>query len=343
MKKTIFFAAILSLLAHSILSAQTTRGQWDEIVGKTVVNRDGKKLGTVVDSVVDLQNGRYLGMVVSSGDFLGFGGKKIIVPPAALQDQGIPHRLHLDMGLEEFRSAPVYELPKKVGPPDSTKVAEVFRFFGQNPPFAVRNEPNTRNEAPLGYLRTTSRILLMPVENLQGVTVGYVQGLRGLNRVTQRFEGVVIEPANLSKHLKIVPPQALRYSLDRNRLRINDHAQPFRESAQFSLSRSGTFVEENPTRPGTQAAPLTQGESPADKTISLAITKRILADRKLGIYGKNIEVATLDGKTTLRGRVATEANRNRIIGYANEIAGTQNVTAQIEVRPMSDAEKQIDR
>jgi len=175
------------------------------------------------------------------------------------------------------------------------------------------------------------------------VNVGFVQGLRGLNRATQRFEGVVIEPSDFGKQMKIVPPQALRYSLDRNRLRINDHAQPFRESAQFSLSRSGAFVEENPARPGNRPAPLAQGESSEDKAISLAVTKRILADRKLTIYGKNIEVATLDGKTTLRGRVATEANRDRIIGYANELAGSKNVIDQFEVRPMSDAEKQIDR
>jgi sporulation protein YlmC with PRC-barrel domain len=343
MKKILIATALLSLTASSLLKAQTASGQWDEIVGKTIVNAQGKKLGTVVDSVVDLENGRYLGMVVSTGGFLGLGSKTIIVPPAALQDHGIPHRLHLDMTLEKFRSAPLYELPKTVGPPDSSKVAEVFRFFGQTPPFAILHEPKPANAAPLGHLRKTSEILLMSVENLQGLKVGYVEGLRGLNRVTQSFEGVVIQPAKGNAGMKIVPPQSLRYKLKNNRLRINDHAQPFRQSSNFSRSRTGAFVQENPARPGTMPPPLVQGESPADKATSTAIDKRILADRNLTIYGKNIEVATLDGKTTLRGRVANEANRTRIIGYAQQIAGADNVIEQIEVRPMSEAEKAIDR
>jgi sporulation protein YlmC with PRC-barrel domain len=343
MKKLLIATALLALAAPAFLHAQATSGHWDEIVGKTVVNSEGEKLGTVVDSVVDLENGRYLGMVVSTGGFLGLGAKKIIVPPSALQDRGIPHRLHLDMAVEKFRSAPVYELPKTVGPPDSAKVAEVFQFFGQKPPFAVRNERTASNAAPLGYLRKTSGILFMPVENLQGVGVGFVKGLRGLNRVTQRFEGVVIDSLNSDGQMKIVPPQSLRYSLTHDRLRINDHAQPFRESANFSLSPTGAFTEENPSRPGILPPPLVHGESPADKAISLAIDNRILADRQLTIYGKNIEVATLNGKTTLRGRVTTEANRDRIISYAKQIAGAQNVTAQLEVRPMSEQEKAIDR
>jgi len=343
MKKTLIATALLAFTAAPILNAQTTSGRWDDIVGKTVMNAQGKTLGTVEDSVVDLENGRYLGMEVSSGGFLGLGSKTIIVPPAALQDHGIPRRLHLDMSLEKFRSAPVYELPKTVGPPDSAKVAEVFRYFGQIPPFAVLNEPNPTKAAPLGHLRKTSDILLMSVENLQGLKVGYVEGLRGLNRVTESFEGVVIQPAKGDSGMKIVPPQSLRYNLKNNRLRINDHAQPFRQSANFSRSSTGAFVQENPARPGTMPAPLVQGESASDKATSAAIIQRILADRKLTIYGKNIEVATLNGKTTLRGRVANEANRKRIVGYAQQVAGANPVTDQIEVRPMSAAEKAIDR
>jgi len=335
MKKTLIVTALLALTTHSLLNAQAISGQWNEIVGKSIFNNDGEKLGTVVDSILDLENGRYLGLLVTSGDFLGFGGKKIIVPPTAIVNLGVGDRLNLDMSLEKFRSAPVYDLPKTVGPPDSEKVAEVFRYFGQTPLFAVKNDIKTKNYPPLGYLRKSNEIIFMEVESLEGVGLGYVDGLRGLNPATQTLEGILIQPSNLSEPRKIVTPDSLRYSLNRNRLRINDDEKNFAKSAKFFITQSGQFKQEQPTRVGKLPPPLVHGESSQDKAITLAIAKRISADSQLTVYGKNIEIATLNGVTTLRGRVANEANRERIVRHATEISGPDNVSAEIEIRPLS--------
>ena len=54
-------------------------------------------------------------------------------------------------------------------------------------------------------------------------------------------------------------------------------------------------------------------------------------------------MATLNGKATIRGRAVSDAHRTRLIAIATGVAGTGNVIAQIEVRPMTEAEKKIDR
>ena len=339
---------LLLCLSAESSPAQTKTGQWDEVVGKEIRNNQGVLLGRVKDTAVDLEHGRYVGMIVSSGGLAGIGAKSVIIPPGALRDDGTPRTLFLDMDAKAFQNAPTFDLSKEIGPPETARVAEVYRFFGQTPFFATQGGPATLNGQelePLGFVQKGSKILYLPVENLQGVQVGYVSGLRDLNRVTGRLKAVVIRPLGSyeREEMKVVPPQALRYTLKRDGLLINDHEQEFKDSSSFSVSRSGRFQEEDPARPGIPLAPLVQGEDPRNKEITLKIRKKIIADKDLSIYGANLEVKTLNGKTTLRGRAASAANRDRLVSYATEAAGAGNVTCQIEVRPMSEREKAIDR
>lgn len=328
--------------------AQATSGQWDEIVGKEIRNNQGVLLGRVRDSAVDLEHGRFVGMIVSYGGFLGIGEKSVIIPPDALRDDGTPRTLFLNMDKKTFRQAPTFLLSKDVGPPLSAKVAEVYRYFGQTPFFAVQGAPSTMDAQSLntlGFVQKGSKIIFLPVENQQGVRLGYVAGLRDLNRVTGRLKGVVIRPyGNVSpENMKVVQPQALRYNRDHRALRLSDHFQEFKDSPTFDMSSSGRFEEESPERPGLPLLPPVQGESPVDKAITMKIVKRVVADNKLSNYGKTIEIKTLHGKTTLRGRASNTANRDRLVAYAIEAAGAGNVIVQIEVRPMSAAEHAIDR
>jgi osmotically-inducible protein OsmY len=77
--------------------------------------------------------------------------------------------------------------------------------------------------------------------------------------------------------------------------------------------------------------------------MTLRIIQMIDADKRLSVYGRNVEVATLNGKTTLRGRATSQSNKERILGYANSITGKGNVIDLIEVRPITATEKMIDR
>ena len=343
-----FVLALLLCVGVELSPAQTTSGQWDEIVGKEIRNNQGVLLGRVEDSAVDLEHGRYVGMVVTYGGFLGIGKKTVIIPADALRDDGTHRTLLLNMDEKTFRNAPTFNLSKDVGPPLSAKVAEVYRYFGQTPFFDVQGTPSTSDKHSLntlGFVQKGSKILHLPVENLQGVRLGYVAGLRDLNRVTGRLKGVVIRPyGNVSPELmKIVQPQDLRYNRDHKALRISNHLQEFKDSPTFDMSTGGRFEEENPGRPGSPLLPPVQGESRADKAITMEIVKRVMADDELSNYGKNIEIKTLHGKTILRGRVERSTARDRLVAHATEAAGAGNVTVELEVRPMSRSENAIDR
>jgi len=85
------------------------------------------------------------------------------------------------------------------------------------------------------------------------------------------------------------------------------------------------------------------GESARDKEITRNITTQLFEDTKLSSYGKNIDIATIDGKTTLRGRVVNSANKEDILSFATRVAGPGNVIDQIVVDDISAAEKAIDR
>jgi len=342
----ILILGMITWLAASATSFGTS-GKWDELIGKKVLNYEGDTLGYVTGSAVDLERGRYVGMLVSFGGFLGIGEKTKIVPPGALVDAEMARSLLLNMSPTRFHDAPTFKLSGEVGPPSAVAVAKVYEYFGQQPYFTTAvNSPmqDKQKLEPLGYVLTGAGILNLPVDNLQGIQIGVVVGLRDLNRETGRLGGVVIaeEGEPNRENYKIIAPEDLRYNLTHNRLRINNHQQPFRDTPEFKLSSTGSFEQENTSRPGTPPPPLTQGNSERDKAITLKIREAILSDSTLSHYAQQIEVATVKGKTLVRGRVEREEGRRRVIAYATAAAGRGNVQEQIVVKRMSQTEANID-
>ena len=83
-------------------------------------------------------------------------------------------------------------------------------------------------------------------------------------------------------------------------------------------------------------APLAQGASFRDVAKTYAIYAAMRADTNLSQNAENVEVGTVNGRTTLRGHVNTEAGKREI----GEIAGKagqglpENVSNLLEVRPL---------
>lgn len=337
------YMAFLKPLAVALLAAiplpceaDAPGNRWDEIVGKRVYNRKGELLGHVSGAAVDIENGRYVGMLVSYGGVLSIGETTKAMPPNILVDDGKPGTLYLDMDKETFQKAPTFEMSDKVGPPDPKTVSAVYRFYGQAPYFENGAEP-------LGYIKRSMDLFRMPVENLEGVGLGYVLGLRNMNRVTGRIQGVLIQPYDKTQPVKEVRPQNLRYNLNHNGFELNDHHQQFVNAPRFNVLPSGNIREDAPDRPDAPPTPLVHGASAKDKDTTLRIDKLISADKHLSHFGQNVEVATLNGKTTIRGRSTTQENKNRILSYATSVSGAGNVIDKIVVSPLTKAEKQIDR
>jgi len=343
-----FWPLALSILIafQAPVSGGLTSGNLDEVVGKPVRNYQGEKLGEVSDIALDVEHGRFVGVLIRSGGFLGLWQQELFVPTSALSKDEATKVLYLNMSRDKFKQAPTFAMSRTQGPPDIDKMVEVFNYYGQKIYFnpTIGEPTSSSQKEQLGFIQKGTELHFMAVENLQGRPLGHVVGLRGLNLSSGMLKGIVILPIEQQRTgtLKIIEPQALRYNLDRNRLRLSNRHQEFSDSPIFDLGPDGSFEEQAPQRPGMPVLALVQGNSPEDKRITEAIISRILRDRSLSHYAQNIQVTTLNGKTTVRGRVEREAGRKKIVAHATKVAGKGNVTDAINSRAQSATEVAID-
>jgi len=76
-----------------------------------------------------------------------------------------------------------------------------------------------------------------------------------------------------------------------------------------------------------------QKMNPTDRDLARRIRASIMEDKSLSTYAHNIKIVAQDGKVTLKGPVRSEDEKNAIAAKATEIAGSGNVTDELEVAP----------
>ena len=67
-----------------------------DVLGMTVKNYQDEKLGKVEDLAVDVESGRIVQVIISSGGLAGVGDRLTAVPPSALHHDVANKVLHLD-------------------------------------------------------------------------------------------------------------------------------------------------------------------------------------------------------------------------------------------------------
>lgn len=77
--------------------------------------------------------------------------------------------------------------------------------------------------------------------------------------------------------------------------------------------------------------PMDQSNDPADIKITAETRKMLIADDSLSANAKNVKIITISGEVTLRGPVASEAEKTAIAKHA-KMAGAKSVTNEIEVK-----------
>jgi len=70
-----------------------------------------------------------------------------------------------------------------------------------------------------------------------------------------------------------------------------------------------------------------------DRAITQKIREEIMKDKSLSTYAHNVKIITQDGKVTLKGPVRTSDEKAAIEEKAAAVAGTENVTSQIQIVP----------
>ncbi len=103
------------------------------ILGDTVVNRAGEKLGKIEEIMLDLEKGRVAYAVLSLGGFLGMGEKLFAVPFEALRLDATREHFTLDVDKEKLKKAPGFDKHNPPQAADRTWGAEVYKFYGYKP------------------------------------------------------------------------------------------------------------------------------------------------------------------------------------------------------------------
>lgn len=101
--------------------------------GDDVVNRQGEKLGTVDEIMLDVPTGRIAYAVLSSGGFLGIGDKLFAIPWNALTLDPENKCFILDVSKERLEQAPGFDKDHWPSMADQTWAQEIHSYYGSRP------------------------------------------------------------------------------------------------------------------------------------------------------------------------------------------------------------------
>lgn len=102
-----------------------------ELIGMEVKNYQDEDLGEVQDLVVDMESGRVVQVILSSGGFLGIGSLLTAVPPGALHHDTADQVLLLKADRAKLESSPTFDANKWAESFNSTNLAATYRHYGE--------------------------------------------------------------------------------------------------------------------------------------------------------------------------------------------------------------------
>jgi hyperosmotically inducible protein len=252
-----------------------------DLIGMTVKNYQDEKLGKVEDLAVDVESGRIVQVIVSTGGFIGIGDTLTAVPPGAFQRDVTNKVLHLDADQAKLKSAPKFETSKWADYSDSNHLAEVYSYYGQEPALRFiqtgdgvqdshRNtagSPNTVSNrkadgtldkarlssdrqwmipaSRLGQLQKASKLIGTAVNNLQDEKLGKVENLL-VDLPSGRVVAIIVSSGGflgMGDELSAVPPTALRFTTDRETLQLDASKEMLTSSPHFKANQWPDFAQ----------------------------------------------------------------------------------------------------
>ena len=163
----------------------------------------------------------------------------------------------------------------------------------------------------------------------------------------------IVQGPGVFQTMTVIQPQALKFNAARDGLLLDVSKQAFKDEPRFksTFARKGEFQQESFVNRTVAAndgvntkqnvrddiastyTPLAQGTTFRDVDKTYRIYAAMREDASLSKTAQNVEVGTLNDRTTLRGNVNT-AEEKRIIGeIAASVGLPENVSNLLEVRP----------
>lgn len=330
------FLASLPTLVHAE-SAQA--GAFHELIGMEVRNLQNEKLGTIQAIIADVANGRIAEVVVNAGGgFAGMGGRLMALPPRTLAPDFTDKVMRVNVSKSRFEAGPRFDSSHMKEATQRAKIAEVIRYYGLEPWFALDGQKVEKNSPilQLGHLERTSHILDMPVQSTNGEYLGMVETL--FMDVPKGFlYHVIVADSSRSLPPRVLQARSLRYNRSKNGLIWDASYIDIADKPLFQWNGSDkkSFQQENfvnrEEAAGSPGKPLRQGSDARDRDKTARIRAAIQADPSLSGAAKNVEIATWHSLTTLRGNVPTSAIRQKIGEIAQNAGRPENVSNLIQV------------
>lgn len=332
------------------------RGTQDfsEIVDMPVWNLQNEKLGRLKSFTVDLQNGRLVEMVVSTGGWMGMGGKELAVAPRALKIDTGAQVLRLDVTKERFLAGPRFDASHTNAATARQQVAGVLRYYGLQPWFFMEGQPVVKNAEilELGHVRRVDQVMEMQIFKPEGGYVGKVGSV-----FTDLPKGQIVHVVAVARGMgygdrSVIQARALRYNAAHSALVLENNPTQLEGEPGFKWMSPTSFRQETyvnreveadnglHSRQNAQegrvggADAMQQGANFRDVQKTNVIRQAIQADATLSANAKNVEVVTLNGQTTLRGHVNTSQGKQRIGQLAVKSGLAENVSNMLEVRAL---------
>ena len=138
-------------MPHSRADQLNGAAKASELIGMTVKNYQDEKIGKVADLAVDVESGRIVQVIVSTGGFLGIGDSLTAVPPGALHHDVANKVVHLDISKEKLKGAPQFDTAKWDEGTESNRVMETYAFYGEQPYFITDHDASIISNPDLNH------------------------------------------------------------------------------------------------------------------------------------------------------------------------------------------------
>jgi sporulation protein YlmC with PRC-barrel domain len=153
------------------LQADFANARVRRLVGMTVENRDGLKLATVRDFVVDFRTGRITYALLSNSGLLGLNPRLTLVPVRALSPATVKKRtLALDISKLRWGDAPRFRKKDLGALGERTREVQLYQFYGLPVP------PRDSGAGGKGSFQFAGALSGGNVRDPQGRTLGRISG-----------------------------------------------------------------------------------------------------------------------------------------------------------------------
>lgn len=115
------------------------------VIGMTVINQESKKCGEVDNLILDLETGRIVHVIISSGGVLGIGDTLSVVPPNVLRYNASRDSIQINLTKEQLTAAPNFKSSEWPNFGDPAYSGKVYRAYGVEPYFTTDADNTSRN------------------------------------------------------------------------------------------------------------------------------------------------------------------------------------------------------